>query len=85
MAQLMNTNGWDFVKRYRGWIFPARLCLGERRGAHDQLGAGWPEHQQRNSAFNGKFWLEDGWSAQTNNMNYGHTSASGHNGDSRTC
>ena len=31
--------------------------------------------------FNGKYWLEDGWQPPTNNMNFGHSSASGQAGD----
>ena len=81
LSQLLQTNGWDFVKRYQdGFFLHGYVWV---NGAARMTN--WVQVGQSISAqlapFNGKFWLEDGWWAQTNNMNYGHTSATGQNGD----
>ena len=76
MSQLLQTNGWDFVKRYADGFFLHGYVWVNAAARMTN----WQQVGQSISAqlapFNGKYWLEDGWQPTTNNMNFGHSSAS---------
>jgi hypothetical protein len=81
MAQLMQTNGWDYVKRYADGFFLhgyVWVNAAARMTNWQQVGA---SISAQLAPFNEKYWLEDGWRPQTNNMNYGHSSATGQAND----
>lgn len=84
MAQLLQTNGWDFCKRYQdGFFLHGYVWVNQAAQMTN-----WQQVGQSISAqlapFNGKYWLEDSWYAAASNMNYGVSSASGQSGDADT-
>ena len=82
MSQLLQTNGWDFVKRFQdGFFLHGYVWVNQAAQMTN-----WQQVGQSISAqlapFNGKYWLEDAWHAAAGNMNYGNSSASGQAGNS---
>ena len=77
LSQLLQTNGWDFVKRYQDGFFLHGYVWAN---AAAQM-TNWQQVGVSISAqlapFNGKYWLEDGFQAQATNMNFGNSTASG--------
>ena len=81
LSQLLQTNGWDFVKRFQdGFFLHGYVWV----NAAAQM-TNWQQVGQSISSqlapFNGKYWLEDAWHAAASNMNYGASSASGQAGN----
>lgn len=81
MSQLLQTNGWDFVKRYAdGFLLHGYVWVNAAARMTNWQSVGASISSQL-APFNGKYWLEDAWQPPTNNMSYGHTSASGQAGN----
>jgi autotransporter-associated beta strand protein len=81
MSQLLQTNGWDFCKRFQdGFFLHGYVWVNQAAQMTN-----WQQVGQSISAqlapFNGKYWLEDAWHAAASNMNYGVSSASGQSGN----
>jgi hypothetical protein len=75
LTQLMQTNGWDFVKRHAdGFLLHGYVWVNgvARMTNWQSVGA---SISAQLAPFNGKYWLEDAWQPPTNSMNYGHSSA----------
>ena len=81
LTQLMQTNGWDFVKRNAdGLLLHGAVWVNPVMQMTNWIQVGTSISAQL-APFNGKYWLEDGWQPQTNNMNYGHNTATSHASD----
>ena len=77
LSQLLQTNGWDFVKRYQDGFFLhgyVWVNAAAQMTNWQQVGA---SISAQLAPFNGKYWLEDGFQAQATNMNYGNSTAAG--------
>jgi autotransporter-associated beta strand protein len=82
MSQLLQTNGWDFCKRYQdGFFLHGYVWVNQAAQMTNWQQVGQSISSQL-APFNGKYWLEDAWHAGASNMNYGVSSASGQAGNS---
>lgn len=77
MEQLTNSAGWDFVKRFQdGFMLHGYVWVNNVARMTNWVSVGQNLSVQL-APFNTRFWLENAWRPVTNNMNYGHSSASG--------
>ncbi|MEI7728453.1 MAG: carbohydrate-binding protein [Verrucomicrobiota bacterium] len=81
MEQLTNTVGWDYVKRWHdGFMLHGYVWVNGVAKMTNRSTVG-PAISAQLTPLNTRFILEDAWRPQTNNMNYGHSSATGQSGN----
>ncbi len=84
LSQLLQTNGWDFCKRYQDGFFLHGYVWVNAAAQMTNWQAVGTSISAQLAPFNGKYWLEDSWYAEASNMNYGVSSAGGQTSDADT-
>jgi autotransporter-associated beta strand protein len=81
MEQLTNTAGWDFVKAHQdGFILHGYIWINDSAKMVNWMEVGQAIGDQL-APRNGRYLAENGWRPATNNLNYGHSSASQQDGE----
>ncbi len=84
IAQLTNTTGWDYVKRWQdGFMLHGYVWVNGVAKMTNRAAVG-PAIAAQLNPLRTRFILEDAWRARTNDMNYGNSSASGQSGNAGT-
>ena len=82
LSEFLGTTGrWDFVKSYQdGFFLHGYVWVNNAARMTNWVQVGQSLAAQL-APYRTRFWLENGWRPQTNNMGYGHSSASGQRTD----
>lgn len=84
LAQLTNTAGWDFVKRWQdGFMLHGYVWVNSVAKMTNRAVVG-PAISAQLNPLRTRFILEDAWRPRTNDMNYGNSSAGGQSGNAGT-